>query len=548
MLFPALGAAPLERAEIYFLDGARSMVERNDWLVPHYRGEPFFDKPVLTYWLMAFCFRLFGFAPGAARLVPALAALVVVALTAWLGSLLFDRRTGLAGAAILATTVAFVAFGRIAMSDMLLTLWTVLAFALAVRAYRSPAPAWLAPALGASLGLGFLTKGPVAILLPGLGILALAWWRRREPWPWTLRGCAAGVGLFAVCGLGWFVLVYLRLGFEPLAYFFLRENLGRFAGDVYDAGRPVWYYLPTYLAEGLPWSLFFPLAAGRMLWGRDATGNGRLLLAFLLLALVPLSLSRGKIDYYLLPLYPVASLVVARLFAAGEWDALGRGWSRGVVGVLAVMVLAAPALVMLIPAPWLPSRFGVVGLAVVAIVAITALVRAALRPAPGRVLASVAAATLGMFVTLASVFLPAFRAAQPHGAVLHDVLRERTYRPDASMVLCQDPARLQRDVLFYARLAAEERCDLWISASSKQPYLFLLSEQEATSILSSPGVREINRYSHLPATALTLEGLFSAPRPASLVLSANYETDDPVAESRRRQQRKRALEQEFGER
>ena len=42
---------------------------RGDWLVPRYRGEPFFDKPALTYWLMAAAFRAFGFSPGAARLV-----------------------------------------------------------------------------------------------------------------------------------------------------------------------------------------------------------------------------------------------------------------------------------------------------------------------------------------------------------------------------------------------------------------------------------------------------------------------------------------------
>jgi 4-amino-4-deoxy-L-arabinose transferase-like glycosyltransferase len=53
LLLPGLGAAPFERAEIYFLDAARAMVESGDWLVPRYRGEPFFDKPALAYWLMA---------------------------------------------------------------------------------------------------------------------------------------------------------------------------------------------------------------------------------------------------------------------------------------------------------------------------------------------------------------------------------------------------------------------------------------------------------------------------------------------------------------
>ena len=122
LLFWGLGQAPLERAEIYFLDGARSMLERHDLLVPYYRGQPFFDKPPLTYWLMAASFHAFGIGAGAARVVPAVAALSVLMATLWLGSVLFDRRTAWAAALMLATTGAFLGFGRVAMSDMLLAL------------------------------------------------------------------------------------------------------------------------------------------------------------------------------------------------------------------------------------------------------------------------------------------------------------------------------------------------------------------------------------------------------------------------------------------
>src|SRR5262245_39620165 len=67
-LLPGLGAAPFERAEIYFLDAARGMVESGDWLVPRYRGEPFFDKPALAYWLMAASMTVGGATAAAGRL------------------------------------------------------------------------------------------------------------------------------------------------------------------------------------------------------------------------------------------------------------------------------------------------------------------------------------------------------------------------------------------------------------------------------------------------------------------------------------------------
>src|SRR5262249_45596863 len=135
-----------------------------------------------------------------------------------------------------------------------------LAVAITVAALRPGASPALVPALGAVLGLGFLTKGPVALLLPGLAILLVLWSRLRGPLPVRAGGLVLAAALFAAIGLGWFMALALRLGPGPLSYFFLRENLERFAGEAYDIGRPTWYYLPTYFVVGLPWSLLLPAA------------------------------------------------------------------------------------------------------------------------------------------------------------------------------------------------------------------------------------------------------------------------------------------------
>jgi 4-amino-4-deoxy-L-arabinose transferase-like glycosyltransferase len=178
---------------------------------------------------MAASFQVFGFTLAAARLVSVLVALLALSSTDWLGVQLYDRRTVVYGGIILATTLGFISFGRLAMSDMLLTLWSTLAMALAVAAFRDGnASGWYIPVLGAVLGLGFQTKGPMALLLPGLGILGLLWQRRRQRWPITLWPLFLALVLFAVVGLSWFAIIYLRLGAEPLAHFFLRENLGGF--------------------------------------------------------------------------------------------------------------------------------------------------------------------------------------------------------------------------------------------------------------------------------------------------------------------------------
>lgn len=538
LLLPGLGAAPFERAEIYFLDAARAMVESGDWLIPRYRGEPFFDKPALAYWLMAASMSLAGPSAAAGRLVSALAALGVLGTTVWLGALLLGRRPALCGGVVLATTLAFVSFGRLAMSDMLLTLWSTLAVALGVLVFgSSPAPFAL-PALGLVLGLGFLTKGPVALLLPGVGLALLAWKARREGRPWPRPApVAMGLALFLPVGLGWFVAVADRLGPEPLRYFFLSENLQRFAGATYDSARPAWYYLPAYLALGLPWSPLLPLALVRA-W-RAPHPALRYLLGWAGLMAVPLSLSRGKIDYYLLPLLPPLSLAIGHVFASEPWRAAERHVARGLLAATAgalLLLVRGPAV---LPPDWLPAPPLLGAAAVAAMVGTAACLWAARRVQPLRTLAVLSAVTAAVELCLASVFLPAFAAAQPQQALVADVRHELLYRPEAGLVLCDDPARVQRAVLFEARRAGQERCDLWAAATSGAPALFLLDEEEQQSVGGT--LRGISAHRYLPADTLTLRGLVAPAKPAWLYLAANFSTESPVALRKEAREHKAAV-------
>jgi 4-amino-4-deoxy-L-arabinose transferase-like glycosyltransferase len=542
LLLPELGSAPFERAEIYFMDGARSLVERGDALVPYYRGEPFFDKPALTYWLMAASYRAFGFSPKSARLVSAAAALGVLLSTLALGVLVLDRRSALVGALLLATTLAFLSFGRVAMSDMLLTLWTTLALASAFRLFQPAPPSWTLPALGAVLGLGFLTKGPIALLLPGLGILFLRVRASGARPEWTRLGATLAVLLFVACGLGWFVALYLRLGWDPLAYFFLRENLQRFAAQTYDAGREWWFYVPAYLAVGMPWSLFLPVALSchlrEDLAGVPELSGSRLLAAWAGLMLLPLSLSRGKIDYYLLPALPAVSLVLGHYFVRVPWRRFERVWARVALVLAGAALVAVAAGPLRLPQEWLPGPAARWTLTLVAAAGAAACGLSALRVRPLGVVAPLASATALVWLVLCIGFLPAFRDAQPNAAIVGDVSRELRYKPEAAVVVCADPTRVQRDLLFFARLAVTERCDLWNPASSQFPFLMLLSRDEFASLDSAMArIRLVREYPYLPAQVLSLRGLLNPSPPEPLFLAANYHSQDPVAREQRRLER-----------
>jgi 4-amino-4-deoxy-L-arabinose transferase-like glycosyltransferase len=521
------------------------MVETGDWIVPRYEGRPFFDKPVLSYWLMAAAMKGLGTTPGAARLVPVLASVGVLLAVAWLGALLFDRRTGLVGALVLATTLAFLSFARVAMSDMLLTLWTTTAAALGALAWRPRPPAWTVPALGAVLGLGFATKGPVALVVAGAALLVLLWEHRGQPIPWGPRRLGLALLAFAVLGLGWFALVGGRLGTEPLVYFFFRENLERFAGEAYDVGRPFWFYPPAYLAEGLPWSPFLPIALWRLLRSADEgeASRARVLALWVAIVLVPLSLSRGKIDYYLLPLYPALSLLVGRYVVAVPWRRADRRWSRAALVLLALGLGAALAWPPRLPAEWLPGPPAVALLALVVATGAVLCLAAAWRPSPARVLLTLPIVVAASWLVLVAFFLPAFVAAQPNRAIVADVARERRYRPDLHMAFCTDPVRVRRDVLLEVRVAAVAECDLWSLAGSREPFLLLATPAQDASFRVDPRYREVARYRYVPAKALTLGGLLSIREAGEIVLGANFETGDPQAERKRKREYRKAIQE-----
>jgi 4-amino-4-deoxy-L-arabinose transferase-like glycosyltransferase len=514
LLFPALGSTGMERAEIYFLDGARAMLESGDWLVPHYRGEPFFDKPPLTYWLMAASMKLFGPTAAAGRAVSGVAALGMLLATAWLGRRLLDRHAALAGAIVLATSVAFMSFGRVAMSDMLLALFSTIAVALGVRAWQTPA-AWIGPALGLVLGLGFLAKGPIAVLLPGLGLLLLWRQKRAEPWPFRPAGLALAALAFAVVGLGWFALVYARLGAAPLEHFFLQENLQRFAASTYDSGRSPFFYLGAYAAMGAPWSLVLPLAALRT--RREA--GVPFLLIWVGLMLVPLSLSRGKIDYYLLPLLPALSLVIGRFVTRGAFLAWERRILRAALVLLAATLLASPLALRGLHPDWIGPNERLAATAV-AMLGAGVLFFAAWKLSAKLLLGAVAAVSGAAALVWVALLVPSFMDSQPNRRIVRDVERLLQKQRGARVVLCQDPTRVQRDILFETRTAVEERCDLWNAVSVREPVLMLARADEWSGMRRSRRLRAREVYSYLPANVLTLDRLSTAT-PARLFLVTN---------------------------
>src|SRR5580698_2906413 len=152
---------------------ARNMLDSGDWVIAHLDGVPYLEKSPVIYWLIAISFRIFGVHDWAARIPVALAAVLLAWVTYRYGRWAFEERAGHYAGLVVATCVGLFLFTRIQIPDVMLTLTVCLAFWAFQRATdpEEAHPKLWAAVLAASLGVGMMLKGLIALVIPGGGIL-----------------------------------------------------------------------------------------------------------------------------------------------------------------------------------------------------------------------------------------------------------------------------------------------------------------------------------------------------------------------------------------
>jgi 4-amino-4-deoxy-L-arabinose transferase-like glycosyltransferase len=315
--FAGLGRGAITDAdEAFYAESAHEMVVSGDWITPHYNFEPRFQKPILYYWLTAAAYTVAGETETAARWWAAMAGLGLVLVTAACGRRWYDEATGLLAGTIVATSFGYFSIGRMALPDLPLTFCITLAvwagLVATLEQERSPRRYVLLAALG--LGLGFITKGPVGLIIPAIVIIPVLVIERRSI-ALTPADLVLGFLLFIAVAAPWYLVMWLRHGNEYLQSFFIGDNLERFATDRFNDPRPWWFYFPVLAGGLLPWT---PVA---LVWLAPLTqflrrrrDVGTIDLRLILWAILPLAfytVSVGKQPRYILPVLPPLALLLA---------------------------------------------------------------------------------------------------------------------------------------------------------------------------------------------------------------------------------------------
>lgn len=308
---------------------AREMVISGDFITPHLYGKPWFEKPILYYWLAAQSYRALGISEIAARLPSAMSAIILIFTVLTIGWKWRSPQCGIVAALMLASSPMCIAFGRAASMDMLLTAALTLSlggfyFGLSITRrkgsvtqlqQRESPRRWLFTAYF-SLGVALLAKGPVSLVLVG-SILIIFFTLRPETYSWRKLWLLPGGFLSLAVASPWYVLCFQANGWVFIREFVFHHNLARFATDRFQHSQPIWFFLIVIIVGFLPWTFQFGAVCIqdlRRLRRSDRRTSNSDKIFFWLWVIVPLvffSLSRSKLPGYILPIFPAMALITA---------------------------------------------------------------------------------------------------------------------------------------------------------------------------------------------------------------------------------------------
>jgi 4-amino-4-deoxy-L-arabinose transferase-like glycosyltransferase len=356
------GSSIWDANEAYYVETPREMLERGDLVNPSFNYEPRFNKPVLSYWIVAGLYQVFGVSVGVQRLAIAAAALLMAVAVFYIARAASPHPFAplLAALGLLAGPRMFM-FSRRILVDMAVTAMMTLTLLFFALSERYPARRRLFLVLMyVSVGLGVLAKGPVAAVVPL--IVFLVYLGAHREWG-RVRDMMVPTGTLIALAVAapWYVLLYLEHGWTHIVGFFVGENLGRYTETVGVQARGPLFYLPVVFSDTLPWSLFLPAVVAAWWQERqraDAYHRIRtLLLAWIAITVLLFSFSQTKQDLYIFPIVGAVAALggdwLARTLDVGPAAAVrrGRGWLTGTLLVMGAVLAAAGAFVLYLFGP-----------------------------------------------------------------------------------------------------------------------------------------------------------------------------------------------------
>jgi 4-amino-4-deoxy-L-arabinose transferase-like glycosyltransferase len=351
-LFPLLGHVPLfDEDEGFYAEAGREMLQNGNYLTAHINGSPQYDKPILIYWFQVISFRMFGLNEFAARFPSALTTFL------WMLSIFsfthrhIGMKSGFLAALFFISAIQVTITGKAAIVDSALNLFmTQCLFHLYEYTQQKNRRIYTAAIYA---GLGFLAKGPVAVVIPfGVSLIYCLIQKQFRLWLKMVFNLPA-ILIFASIALPWYVLEYQNQGLIFIQEFFLKHNLERFSRSFEGHSGSIFYYIPVLIIGTLPHCglLFGLICQARSFLKHDVY---RFCLIWVGFVVVLFSFGSTKLPHYILGAFPPLCILYGGVYE--RLTNLRSYWmpAAAFIGLILILPRALPLVI-----PYVRDEFAV---------------------------------------------------------------------------------------------------------------------------------------------------------------------------------------------
>lgn len=327
--------------EVRYAQIGSMMLRSGEFVVPHFLGLRYFEKPILGYWINAAAQWLLGSSNFSARFSCAIAAGLSGLMVHKMAQLLWGNPR-CAACCTLAYLSMFMVYGTgtYISIDAPLAVWTSMAMLCIMWAYandthRSRLLGFIG--VGIASGAGVMTKGFIALALPAL--VLTPWLALTRRWRHIIVYGPVAVAAAALTVLPWGLAVQQRDP-EFWSFFFWHEHIQRFFSQTHaQHSASGFFFVPVLLIGLLPWwgCLFYFQKSIRAM----AAGTRRYVVLWIVVPFLFFSCAQGKLAPYILPCFPALALLVGytlyALYSQEKWKALR--WNGVLVAIGALLGL-----------------------------------------------------------------------------------------------------------------------------------------------------------------------------------------------------------------
>ncbi len=337
----------LDKPMIYILDEAknaecaREMLVSGDYILPYFNGQLRTDKPPLHYFFMVLAYKMFGVSAFSARFFSAVFGALTILISFLFCRKYLGEKAGWLTAMVLLSSLHFNFQMRMSVPDPYLIFFMTAGFMCFYAFMVEKMKFWIL-LMYVCFGLGLLTKGPIAVALPGLIMLVFLIWTKKFNWA-MIRSFQIPIGIIIVLliSLPWYWLNFEASNGLWTEGFFFKHNLQRFSDTMEGHGGFFLLPLIMVIAGLLPLGIFC-IQAMFLVWKKRVNEVLLYSLCIVLGIIIFFSFSQTKLPNYTAPAYPFIAILLGYLLSELEGMNLSLKKVKWTYGFYTIIAFALP--------------------------------------------------------------------------------------------------------------------------------------------------------------------------------------------------------------